>query len=211
MSNVGEIETNANAGNANSDSDTSQSYEWPGVAVVPFPIVAARIVTGEQLEFEASMHDRCRSQLRDVAHNWVRVSGKVFIGDRVRICKMDHPAYGHIAVIMDYNDHTHQARVSIKKSVLGTKIGIVERQWIEKIHGSRYDGIPMRVEQIEQGAILTEFVHEAKMELDRIQRSSRVHFEGQDCDRRGVKVYIGDIVEVVDRKHVFFEWKMFVD
>ena len=57
MSNVGKIEVNDIAGNANVDSDMSQCDEWPGVAVVPFPIVAARIVTAGQLEFEATMHD----------------------------------------------------------------------------------------------------------------------------------------------------------
>ena len=60
MSNNFENEPIAIAGDASVNS-MSQCEDWPGVAEEPFPVVAARAITEEQLEFEATIHDQCRS------------------------------------------------------------------------------------------------------------------------------------------------------
>ena len=210
MSSNLENETIATAGDA-SVSSTSQCEDWPGVAEVPFPVVAARAITEEQLEFEATIHDRCRSQLRDVVHQWVNLSGKVYIGDRVRIAKESSPANDKEGIVMDYNSRTHQAKVCLDEHVRGERVGIVDRSDILKIHGTRSDGVPLRVPQIEQQMVMQEFLSEAALEIDRLDRRIRVDVNGANGDRDGKFLSIGDIVMVTDRKHLLFEWKVMID
>ena len=144
-------------------------------------------------------------------HQWVNISGKVYIGDRVYIVKDLSPANEKEGIVMDYNSRTHEAKVCLDEQVRGQRVGIVARQDCLKIHGTRSDGVPLKVPQIEQQMVMQEFLREAALEIDRLYRRIRVDINGANGDRDGKFLSIGDIVLVTDRAHMLFKWKVMID
>lgn len=129
------------------DSEKTESDgEWH-IAVGEASVYTVRLVRHRQEEWEATIHDRCRSRLREVVYGWDELLSRIGRGGWVRVSHQLHVAFDHCGRVLGYNIETSKARVELEAEVNGVKIGTIPRRMITKIHRPVSD--PMSGQKIE--------------------------------------------------------------
>ena len=164
-----------------------------------------------QHEYEATRHDSCRSALRDATWNWVERSGHLATGDSVRVTDPNHAAFDYCGEVLDYDIANHVAKVKLVEVVDGRQIGEIHRTMITKIHGTTNNSIARDPEGVQNMMYLANFVHEASLEIDRVSRFAfTTRDSGSDRDQSGRRVFIGDLVHIIDDAHDYNGWVVMV-
>ena len=181
---------------------------WTIHEVVVAPTEYSQICSRRrQHEWEATRHDRCSSSLRDATWKWVERSGYIATGDSVRVTDTSHAAFDSCGEVLEYNMQEHIATVKLVEPVDGRQIGNIHRTMITKIHGTRNNSIARDAIGVQNFNILDNFVYEANLEIDRCSRFAFTTTDsGADRDQSGRRVFIGDLVSIVEEHHDYNGW-----
>ena len=162
-------------------------------------------------EWEVTRHNSCRSSLQDAAWNWIENSSDLCPGDSVWVTDYDHDAFDTCGEVLKYNIGSHVVKVQLVEAVEGRRVGNVHRTMITKIHGTRNHLIKRCPVGVQNLIYMENFVDEANLEINRLSRFAfTTEDSGSDRNQNGRRVFIGDLVYIVDNYHDYNGWIVMV-
>jgi len=174
--------------------------------------VTAQPVLPGQREFEDTLHDRSRSQLRNSVYAWTESSHILGNGDRVKVTDIDHACFDRAGTVIGRNDNMTQYNVRMDEMVEGRLEGYIDRTKLTKMH-CHDSTFRQSTLQVERNMAMVDFVREATMEIDRINRAQKVTTtdDNRHADVDDKQLYIGDMVHIIDEESRYFGWVAMID
>ena len=86
--------------------------------------------------------------------------------DIIQIIDSTFPAFDYCGKVLNYNIGSHGAEDQLREEVEGRRLGNIHCTMITKIHGTMNNSVARDSVGVQNMIYLTNFVHEANLEID---------------------------------------------